>query len=56
MVTVASSADPDWVTLTNSSTEFSRPHSNAFVDMNGDGNADIFVINSDNTFELWENK
>lgn len=33
---------------------FRRPHSNAFVDLNTDGNADLFVTAKDR-FELWEN-
>ncbi len=31
-----------------------RPHSNAFVDLDGDGNADLFVTTEDG-FELWKN-
>ena len=35
--------------------KFRNPHSNAFVDLNDDGNADILVTTEDG-FELWENR
>ena len=31
------------------------PHANAFVDLNTDGNSDLFVTNEKN-LELWENE
>ena len=34
---------------------FRNPHSNAFVDLNNDGNSDILVT-TETGFELWENK
>ena len=34
---------------------FRRPHSNAFVDLNNDGNSDILVT-TESGFEMWENK
>ncbi len=45
---------PEFVKLTEASApEFRNPHSNAFVDLNSDGNADIFVTTEGN-FELWK--
>jgi integrin alpha FG-GAP repeat containing protein 1 len=47
---------PRFVTLqANVTFKFRRPHSNAFVDLNNDGNADIFVTSEDG-LELWENR
>ena len=37
-----------------SSPAFKLPHSNSFVDVNSDGNADIFVTATD-AIELWAN-
>ena len=34
---------------------FKVPHSNSFVDVNADGNADIFVTAAD-AIELWTNQ
>ena len=33
---------------------FSNPHSNSLVDLNGDGNADLFLT-TEKGFEIWEN-
>lgn len=46
---------PVWRVWDRSPAEPTRqPHSNAFVDLNSDGNADLFVTN-EKTLELWEN-
>ena len=47
---------PEFFTLGEGSGKaFRRPHSNAFVDLNNDGNSDILVT-TESGFELWENR
>ncbi|XP_059091742.1 T-cell immunomodulatory protein-like isoform X2 [Tigriopus californicus] len=46
---------PTWQVWDRRPSELTRrPHSNAFVDLNSDGNADLFVTN-EKSLELWEN-
>ena len=51
---------PEFVPLASSSSEMYPPikrkfHSNAFIDVNNDGNADLLVFNDKNALEIWEN-
>jgi len=52
---------PDFVPLNTNSAGMNYPlikrqyHSNAFIDVNNDGNADLLIFNENNVLEIWEN-
>ena len=52
---------PDFVPLNSNSAGMNYPpikrkyHSNAFIDVNNDGNADLLIFNENNVLEIWEN-
>ena len=47
---------PKFVPFPNNSAPIKRQfHSNAFIDVNQDGNSDILVLNNNNVLEVWKN-
>ena len=52
---------PEFVPMYNKTGGTAHPaikrtfHSNAFIDVNQDGNADLLVVNENNILEIWEN-
>ncbi|XP_028999583.1 T-cell immunomodulatory protein isoform X2 [Betta splendens] len=47
---------PVWVKALNSSVSLRVPHSNAFIDLDRDFNADLFLTAENSKFETWLNK
>ncbi|XP_024151714.1 T-cell immunomodulatory protein [Oryzias melastigma] len=51
-----SSRNPEWHNALSSSVKMRVPHSNAFIDLNRDFTADLFLTTEGATFETWINK
>lgn len=47
---------PEWKSALSSDVKLRIPHSNAFIDLNKDFTADLFLTTEDNKFETWINK
>ncbi|XP_037547178.1 T-cell immunomodulatory protein [Nematolebias whitei] len=47
---------PVWQKALNSTAKMRIPHSNAFIDLNKDFTADLFLTTEENKFETWLNK